>query len=247
MDRLLYVAMTGARAAQRAQAITSHNLANVSTTGFRAVRESMVAQPVAGEGQPTRVLAVSGQAGWDARQGPVIETGRSLDVAIQGPGWLAVQAPDGSEAYTRNGNLRVTPDGLLETANGHLVLGNGGPVSLPPFESLFIGNDGQISIVPLGQPAESQVVVDRLRLVDPDPQALSADGQGLYRLPDGEEALPDPAVRVASGQLESSNVNVAETLVRMIELARSYEMQVRAMHTAEQNDAAAAQLMRLGG
>ena len=247
MDRSVYVAMTGARAAMHAQTVVSHNLANVNTTGFRALQVSVESAAIPGAGQPTRVGVIAQPAGWDARQGVMMETGRELDIAIQGEGWLAVQAQDGSEAYTRAGNLRLTPDGLLETASGQLVLGNGGPISLPPFESLYIGDDGQLSIVPLGQGAESLAAIDRLRLVNPEPASLRPDGAGLFRLADGASAEPDAAVRVASGQLEASNVNATEALVRMIDLARSYEMQVRAMHTAEENDAAAARLMRMSG
>ena len=247
MDRLIYVAMTGAREAMRAQSTASHNVANVGTNGFRAVRDQLSSVPIPGQGMATRVNAVARPAGWDTGVGSMIQTGRELDVAVQGNGWIAVQDPQGREAYTRNGNLRINTSGLLETASGQLVLGNGGPVSIPPYESLYIAADGQVSIVPQGQGAESLVEVDRLRLVNPQASEVVARGDGLYGLKDEGVAPPDPAVRIASGVLESSNVNVAEALVEMIELARHYEMQVRAMNAAEKNDSAAARLLRIDG
>jgi flagellar basal-body rod protein FlgF len=184
---------------------------------------------------------------WNTRQGPSQATGRELDVSIQGPGWLVVQDENGNDAYTRAGDLRINTNGILETAAGQPVRGNGGPVSIPPYEKLFIGNDGQISIVPQGQTAESLVQVDRLRLVNPPALELVRSGNGLFSLRDGSAAVPDASVRVASGQLESSNVNPAEALAEMIEMSRHYEMQVRAMNTADELDSASARLIRMNG
>jgi flagellar basal-body rod protein FlgF len=178
--------------------------------------------------------------------GASIRTGRDLDIAVSGAGWIAVQAADGTEAYTRAGSLRVNTAGLLETASGHLVKGSAGPVAVPPFEQLYVGGDGQISIVPQGQTAEALAVVDRIKLVNPPRGDLVPAGAGLFRMADGSEAPADGAVEIASGQLESSNVNAAAALVEMIELSRAYEMQVRLMHMADENDSAAARLMRTG-
>lgn len=247
MDKLIYVAMSGAREAMRGQATTAHNLANLSTTGFRALRNVLDSAPIHGTGLPTRVNTVRQPELWNSRQGQMQATGRDLDVALTGPGWLAVQGPDGNEAYTRNGNLRVGPNGILETAAGNPVLGNGGPVTLPPYEKLFIGDDGQISIIAQGQTAETLVQVDRLRLANPPALDLVRSGDGIFSLRDGSTAVPDPNVRVASGQLESSNVNPAEALAEMIEMSRHYEMQVRAMNTADELDAANSRLIRLNG
>ncbi len=247
MDRLIYVAMSGAREAMQAQATTSHNLANISTTGFRALRNVLDSAPIPGPGLPTRVNTVRQPELMNMSQGESQATGRDLDVAIQGPGWLVVQDADGKDAYTRSGNLRVNTNGILETAAGQPVRGNGGPVSIPPYEKLFIGGDGQISIVPQGQTADSLVLVDRLRLVNPPALELIRSGNGLFNLRDGSDAAPDPSVRVASGQLESSNVNPAEALAEMIEMSRHYEMQVRAMNTADELDAASARLIRMNG
>jgi len=245
MDKLIYVAMSGAREAMRAQATTSHNLANISTTGFRALRNVLDSAPIGGTGLPTRVNTVRQPELWNTRQGQSLATGRELDVSIQGQGWLVVQDAAGNDALTRNGNLRINANGILETAAGQPVRGNGGPVSIPPYEKLFIGDDGQISIIPQGQTAESLVQVDRLRLVNPPALDLVRTGDGLFNLRDGSAAAPDASVRVASGQLESSNVNPAEALAEMIEMSRHYEMQVRAMNTADELDAASARLIRL--
>jgi flagellar basal-body rod protein FlgF len=247
MDHMIYTAMTGARQSLRGQTIAAHNVANASTTGFRELREAVGSAAVPGPGLGTRVNPVALPDVWNPTAGTMMQTGRELDVAVQGEGWLAVQDADGAEAYTRAGNLRINASGLLETASGQLVRGSGGPISIPPFEELYIGNDGQISIVPQGQGPEGIAVVDRLKLVNPPREELVPSGNGLFRKVDGGEAAADAAVRVASGQLESSNVNAAAALVEMIQLSRSYEMQVRAMHTADENAAAAARLMRPGG
>ncbi|MBW7930764.1 MAG: flagellar hook-basal body complex protein, partial [Gammaproteobacteria bacterium] len=167
MDRLLYVAMTGAREAMRAQSVVANNIANASTTGFREVRRAVDSAPVAGPGLPTRVNPVSLPDAWNPESGTLLHTGRELDIAIQGEGWIAVQDAGGNEAYTRAGNLRINASGLLETASGDLVKGAGGPISIPPFQQLYIGNDGQISVVPQGQSPEALAIVDRIKLVNP--------------------------------------------------------------------------------
>jgi flagellar basal-body rod protein FlgF len=247
MDRMIYVAMTGARQAMQSQAGASHNVANVATVGFRAVQERLTAAPVAGSGLQTRVNAVGLPGGLNSRSGTIQPTGRDLDIAIQGDGWLAVQDAGGREVYTRAGNLRINASGLLETAAGQLVLGTGGPITIPPYQSLYIGAEGQVSIVGAGQQAQALAEVGRLKLVTLDNERLAARGDGLYALPDDETAAADASVRIASGQLESSNVNATEALVQMIELNRNYEMQVRAMNAAEQADTTAARLLRING
>jgi len=245
VDRLLYVAMNGAAGTGLAQTVLANNLANVSTTGFRADLALFEASPAPGAGWPSRVDARLAGTATDLSPGPLVTTGRELDVAVQGRGWIAVQAADGSEAYTRAGDLRVDELGRLLTGAGHPVLGNAGPIALPPHERLVIGSDGTISVVPLGQGANALAVVDRIRLVDPDPRQLVKGADGLLRLRGGGEAEPDAGVRLASGVLESSNVNAVEAMVQMIELARRFELQVRMMKTARENDAASAQLLRM--
>ncbi|MDJ0750712.1 MAG: flagellar basal-body rod protein FlgF [Woeseiaceae bacterium] len=246
MDEMIYLAMTGAKQTEYAQTINSNNLANASTTGFRADLHAFSSVPIDGPGVETRINAVVDSYGTDFSQGPIASTGRDLDIAIQGEGFIAVQAPDGTEAYTRAGDLRMEPGGLLTTGAGHLVLGNGGPVAVPPQASLLIGNDGTISIQALGQGPETLSQVDRIKLVNPDVSRLQKGPDGLLRLPDGDVAAADASVQITSGALEQSNVNVAKTLVNMIELARQYETQVNVMKSAEENADAAASLMRLG-
>lgn len=246
MDEMIYLAMTGAKQTEYAQTINSNNLANVSTTGFKADLHSFSSVPVDGPGIGTRVNAVVDSYGTDFTSGPISYTGRDLDVAVSDKGFIAVQAPDGSEAYTRAGDLRVEAGGLLSTGAGHLVMGDGGPVAIPPESSLLIGKDGTISVQPLGQGPETLAIVDRIKLVNPDIARLQKGEDGLMRLPDGEIADADASVSLTSGALEQSNVNVAKTLVNMIELARQYEMQINVMKSSEENADAAASLMRLG-
>jgi flagellar basal-body rod protein FlgF len=246
MDRFLYIAMTGAREALRAQTVNSNNLANASTTGFRADLDAFQTRAVAGSGYASRAYATDATTGWDDKQGALLSTGRDLDVGVSGPGWIAVQGRDGREAYTRAGDLRVDPSGILMNGAGHPVLGDAGPLSVPPNSSLVVGSDGTISIVPLGQGPATTAAVGRIKLVNPAPQTLLRGEDGLFRSQDGADAPADAGVRLASGVLESSNVNVADAMVRMIELARNFDLQVKAMRTAEENATAAAQLLKSG-
>jgi flagellar basal-body rod protein FlgF len=245
MDRFLYVAMTGASETLRMQASNSHNLANASTTGFREDLAAFTTRDVVGPGFASRAYATSADAGWDSSNGAVISTGRDLDVAINGPGWIAVQGPDGREAYTRAGDLRLNTDGTLVTGAGHPVLGDGGPLVVPEHASLGIATDGTVSIVPIGQGPETTANVGRIKLVAPPREQLAKGPDGLFRLRDGPAAPADAGVKLTPGALESSNVNVAEAMVQMIELARRFDLEVKAMRTAEENGAAASQLLHV--
>lgn len=246
MDRMLYVAMTGAQQTLKAQAVNNHNLANVSTTGFRADLAAFRAQAVDGTGYASRVYATNGTTGFDSTPGNLLTTGRDLDIAVNGAGWIAVQGADGQEAYTRNGNLQIDATGQLMTATGQLVLGDGGPINVPPYTSIFFGRDGSISIVAQGQTPETTSTVGRVKLVNPPEAELERGPDGLFRMKNGGIAESDPAVTIGAGVLESSNVNTAEAMVNMIELARQFEMQVKAIRAAEENGAASSQLLRLG-
>jgi flagellar basal-body rod protein FlgF len=245
MDRMLYVAMSGAKETALAQARNTQNLANASTTGFKASLDAFASRHVTGPVHETRTYAVAEDMRVDLSPGPLQATGRDLDVAVQGEGWIAVQAPDGGEAFTRAGDLRVDSVGLLTTGTGLPVLGDGGPIAVPPFETLEIGSDGTISIRPLGQEANTLAQVDRIKLVNPDPTELVRGEDGLIRHAQGLEQPPDAGVNLVNGMLESSNVNTVEAMVRMIDLARHFEMQVKMMKTVEDNDAASASLLRL--
>jgi flagellar basal-body rod protein FlgF len=245
MDRMLYVAMTGAKETLRAQTVNNHNLANVSTTGFRADLAAFQSRAVDGTGFASRVYATSASVGWDETSGALLTTGRDLDVAINGPGWIAVQAADGREAYTRAGNLQVDPTGQLKTATGQPVMGDGGPINVPPYTSIFFARDGSISIVAQGQTPDTTSTVGRIKLVNPPEADIERGDDGLFRMKDRSDAPPDAAVQINSGVLESSNVNTAAAMVNMIELARQFEMQVKAIRTAEENGQAASQLLRV--
>ena len=245
MDHLIYTAMNGAKQAMLRQASNNHNLANINTTGFRADFDVSISKQVYGPGNASRVYVENTRAGVDFTQGPMVATGRDMDVAIGGKGFLAIQGSDGTEAYTRAGDLRVSPSGFIETGAGHLVLGNGGPISLPPHQKLEIAKDGTISIQPLGQSTAALAVVDRLRLVAPDTAKLEKGQDGLLRLKEGETAEPDAEVQVTSGFLESSNVNPVTALVNMIEISRQYEMHIKVLKAAEEADQSAAQILSM--
>ena len=244
MDRLVYIAMSGAKETLLAQAANNHNLANASTTGFRADLSAFRSLAVQGDGLPSRAYAVDASVGWDGTSGELQQTGRDLDVAINGTGWLAVQAADGTEAYTRAGDLRVDATGLLATGAGHPVLGDGGPITVPPHAAISVARDGSVSIVPLGQGAQTISTVGRIKLVNPPDAALQRGADGLFRMADGTQAESDASVQLVSGAIEGSNVNIAETMTQMIELARRYELQVKAIRTAEEDAGAATRLLQ---
>jgi flagellar basal-body rod protein FlgF len=244
MDRLVYVAMTGAKEILAAQAANNANLANANTVGFRADLTAFQTEQVNGAGLPSRAYATNESAGWDASSGTLQMTGRPLDVAIKGPGWIAVQADDGTEAYTRAGDLHVDPSGLLMTATGQTVLGDAGPITVPPASAISIGSDGSVSIVPQGQPAMSVSTVARIKLVNPPASQLVRGADGLFRSTSTDPVTADASVHLAPGTLESSNVNIAESMANMIELARSYEVQIKAMKAAEDNAASSSKLLQ---
>jgi flagellar basal-body rod protein FlgF len=243
MDRGLYVAMTGAKQIMQAQAVNNHNIANVNTIGFRADAVSFVSQPIYGVGYPTRVNAVANDAGTDFSSGVLQSTGRELDVAVTGKGYIAVRGSDGTEAYTRAGDLRVSEQGAVTTASGLPVLTEQGPLVIPPATNVTIGNDGTVSVLPLGLAPIAIAQTDRIKLVNPPQKNLQKGDDGLLRLKDGSKAPTDPSVTLTSGMVESSNVNAAQSLINMIELQRLYEFQVKAMNSHDQNEQTAAQLM----
>jgi len=234
MDRLIYTSMTGAKHLMHRQETLANNLANASTTGFRAETVALRAVPARGSEAGTRVFTVETTIGNDFTPGPMLSTGRDLDVAVQGAGWLAVQASDGSEAYTRAGNLQVSSDGVLQLPNGLAVLGEGGPITLPVNASISIGADGTISAKLAGQTTTNQV--GRLKLVNPPVEELSKGLDGLFRTKDGGEADADPNVRVVAGELEGSNVNVVDAMIGMIAAARQFELQLKLLDNAQQNE-----------
>lgn len=246
MDRMVYTAMNGANQIMLRQTTNNHNLANLDTTGFRADIDIFSSLPVYGPGYPTRVYTEDQRAGIDLSQGKIYYTGNNFDIAVTGDGFIAVAAPDGREAYTRAGSLKVTSSGQLQNSEGHSILGNGGPVIIPPFEKIEIAADGTISILPLGQSAASLAVVDRVKLVRTDQAGVVKGHDGLLRAKNGTDLPPDASVRIASGSLESSNVNSVGALIDMIQLSRSFENQTKLIKISEEMDAASAKLLGLG-
>jgi len=245
MDRLIYTAGSGAKHILEQQATTSNNMANLNTTGFRAQLDTFRAVPVQSEGLPTRAFVVNNTVGADFSSGPLQLTGRDLDVAIKGPGWIAVQNADGSEAYTRNGALQMSPNGVLTTTSGATIAGEGGPITIPPDVTVTVGGDGTISTVSTAERPAAPVILGRIKLVNPSEKDMVRGDDGLFRLKDGATAQPDPVVRVAGGALEGSNVNAVDAMVSMIGLARSFETQMSLLKNAENNAAKASQILAL--
>lgn len=245
MDNMLYLSMVGAKNSLIAQTVNSHNLANASTTGFREDLSQFRSMPVFGEVHPSRVYAMEERPAINFESGAMNHTGSELDVAINDQGWFVVQAFDGTQAYSRRGDFRINTAGLLENGAGELVLGDGGPVAIPQAQKIEIGSDGTITTRPTGQDERTLATVGRLLLVNPSLDQLEKGDDGLFRLKDGSQAIPDAAVTVTSGALETSNVNVIEAMVKMIELARQFEMGLKAMATVQENDQVATRMLSL--
>ena len=240
MDRMIYLSMSGAKATMQRQDTLANNLANVSTVGFRAELQAFRAVPVQGSGASTRVYSLETTTGHSDAPGTVTATGRNLDVAMKGNAWLAVQGLDGTEAYTRAGSLDVSADGTLVTRGGLTVLGDGGPISIPPNSEISIGSDGSVSATGVNGKSNT---VGKLKLVTPE-APLQRGTDGLFRAADGELSA-DPNARVQSGALEGSNVSAVETMVSMITAARQFEAQMKMLQTAEGNEKAAGQLLSM--
>jgi flagellar basal-body rod protein FlgF len=235
--------MTGAKQIMEAQAVNNHNIANISTIGFRADEVTFDSAPIYGPGYATRVNAVAGDAGTNFTSGTLENTGRDLDIAVNGKGFIAVRGTDGQEAYTRAGDLRVTPTGALTTASGLAVLSDSGPIVLPPSTTVSIGSDGTISVVPQGSAPFAVTQVDRIKLVNPATSDLQKGEDGLLRTKSGAKVKNDDSVSVTSGELESSNVNAAQSLINMIELQRLYEFQIKSINSTDTNEQSAERLM----
>jgi len=246
MDRVLFVVANGGKQLMHAQTLNSHNLANANTVGFQQDLANFRTQMIGGQGFDTRAFSTAEDGGVSFDKGEMQRTGHTLDVAVNGDGWIAVQSPDGTEAYTRAGNMKVNVNGQLVTGANHPVLGDNGPIVVPEYESLEIGADGTITVRPIGQQPNTLAEVGRIKLVSPDHQNLVKGGDGLLRTKDDAAAEPATEVTLMSGVLESSNVNTVEAMVNMISLARQFEVSVKIMQTAEEMDEQTTRIMDLG-
>lgn len=247
MDRLIYTAMTGASHTLLQQASVAQNLSNVNTPGFRSTIDTFRSVPLVGEGLATRAFVVDSTSGTDFSPGVMQATGRPLDVAIDGKGWIAVQDANGNEAYTRNGSLQVLPNGILQSRNGMNVMGDSGPITIPPDTQVTIAKDGTISTVPSGTLAVQVVIVGRIKLANPPENQMVRGEDGLFRTQDGNPADADAKVTVQSGNLEGSNTNMVESMVNMISLARQFDMQMKMLQTADDNAKQASGVLSVAG
>lgn len=248
MDKALYIAMTGGKHIARAQAVRANNMANANTTGFRADFEQARAMGVYyGAGSPTRAYSLSESPGTDFTPGALTETGNDLDIAVDGQGWIAVQGADGREGYTRAGALQINARGQLLTAAGQVVLGDGGPITLPPLEKVQIGLDGTITVREQGQTPNALGQLGRIKLVSPNTADLQKGEDGLmYLRPGTKPPVADETLRVRSGFLESSNVNIIDEFTSVIALARQFDMNLKLMRSVEENSGAATKLIQAG-
>jgi flagellar basal-body rod protein FlgF len=244
MDRLLYIAMNGAKHSLYQQAVTAQNLANASTTAYKSQNTAFRAVPVVGPGAPTRTFVVDSTPNADLSSGGMQTTGRPLDVAVQGNGWIAVQDASGQPAYTRNGSLQVGMNGQLVTSNGLPVLGTGGPIAIPANSEVSVGKDGTVTVI-TNNLYNAATTIDQIRLVNPADADMVRGDDGLFRQKSGEPAPVDASVSLATGALESSNVSSVNALISMINQSRYFDMQMELMQKAADNDTHAVQVMSL--
>ena len=245
MDRMIYLAMTGAKHVMTQQATTTQNLANAHTNGYKADQVSFRALPVVGEGAPTRTYVVDNTIGHDLSQGSLLQTGNETDFALATPGFFTVQAPDGREAYSRDGGFAVDQNGMLRTRSGLPILGDGGPITVPTGSSIVVGPDGTVVTTPTTGADRTPQIAGQLKLVNPGERAVYKGEDGLFRLSGGGTAQASADVKVVSGALEASNVNAVESLVQMISHARQFDLNVKLMQTSDQNEQKASQILAL--
>ena len=245
MDRLIYTAMTGAKHVFMQQAGNANNLANASTIGFKAQEHRFRAVPVLGEGMPTRAFTVDASVQDVFDEGPVMFTGRNLDVTVEGRGWLAVQLPDGSEAYARTASMNVDALGILRAGNGMPIMGNAGPIAVPPQQQIEVGEDGTISVRAMGEGPRVMAEVDRIKLVQPDLKNMTKGQDGLIHTVNGQPAPADANVRVTSGFLEASNVNAVEEMTSVLALSKQFELHIKMMNTAKEDDQAMTRVLAM--
>ncbi|MFJ7883220.1 flagellar basal body rod protein FlgF [Pseudomonas sp. NPDC096917] len=245
MDKYLYVAMTGASQNALAQKAHANNLANISTNGFQRDLEQARSMPVFGDSFPARAFALTERPATDFTPGALVQTGRDLDVAVSGDGWLAVQAPDGSEAYVRTASMNVDALGILRAGNGMPIMGNAGPIAVPPQQQIEVGEDGTISVRAMGEGPRVMAEVDRIKLVQPDLKNMTKGQDGLIHTANGQPAQADANVRVTSGFLEASNVNAVEEMTSVLALSKQFELHIKMMNTAKEDDQAMTRVLAM--
>ena len=245
MDKALFIAMSGAKQNMLAQRAHANNLANVNTTAFKEDFAQARSMPLYGEGHATRAYSMTENPGTNFESGPLNQTGNSLDIAVKGEGWIAVETENGEEAYTRAGDLKVDINGQLRTGRGSPVMGNGGPIVLPPAATIEIGADGTISVLPLGAAGVGLAQVDRIKFVNPPSADLEKREDGLLHIKEGADApQADANIRVEQGFLEGSNVNAVSSLTDILSLSRQYELQVKLMTKANELSQSTARLLQ---
>jgi len=244
VDKYLYVAMTGASQNALAQKAHANNLANLSTNGFQRDLEQARSMPVFGDSFPARAFAMTERPATDFTAGPLVQTGRDLDVAVSGDGWVAVQTPDGSEGYVRTSSMNIDALGVLRAGNGMPVMGNSGPIAVPPQSQIEVGEDGTISIRSMGEGPRVVAVVDRIKLVNPDLKTMTKGPDSVIHTQDGKPAPVDGNVKVVSGFLEGSNVNAVEEMTSVLALSKQFELHIKMMNTAKDDDQAMARVLQ---
>jgi len=247
MDRLVDIARTAMRGAIARQTAIANNLANANTTGFRAEIVNASARWVSGQTFSSRAEAIDQVIAADMKSGSVTQTGNPLDIVVDGEALIAVQANDGGEGYTRRGDLKLSESGLLTTGDGFPVIGEGGPITLPPADNIKIAKDGGIWIVPQGGQVDQPQLVDTIKLASPIGSTIAKGTDNLFREVNGGALPQEPFASVTAGALEGSNVNATSALVQMIEASRAWETQIKLIDTAKEIDSSGASLMRLDG
>lgn len=243
MDRVLYLAMTGAKHEAWQQATTANNLANVNTNAFKADLAAFRALPVVGDGVPTRTYVVDNTVGFDASQGSLNQTGNPNDFALGTPGFFAVQAADGQEAYTRDGGFVLDSTGIMRTRSGLVIMGDGGPITAPTGARVQLGQDGSVIAVPLAGADRTPQLIGQIKLVNPAPKEVYKGEDGLFRPNGGGQLAADPDVKLVAGALEASNVNSVEALVQMISHGRQFDLNIKMMQTTQQGEQQARSLL----
>jgi len=245
MDKLIYTSMTSGKHTLAQLDTVTHNLANIGTDGFKAQMDSFRAVPKISTDLPVQTFVVNSTIGADFSPGVSHETGRALDVAVQGSGWLVVTAADGKEAYTRAGSLKTDENGVLQTQNGLNVVGTTGDITIPPDVTVTISKDGSVSSIPVSNQVANTTLISQLKLVNPAPNTLVRGADGLFRTNDGSQPDADPTVTVVGGAIENSNVNAVESLVSMITLSRSFDIHMQMLTDAQADDAKASTILNI--